>query len=160
MMNIKISLILIIVAAGIGAAFLFLRETQEPGPDRDSAGFILGKNAIYVAEQAPSKTVSVVVVQFEKPGFVVIHEDINGTPGKILGASALLSKGETKNVLATLSRMTVDGETLYAMLHLDDGDRVFEPVEDHPAEDSIGGEPVTMIFTVSNDATEPGAVNP
>ncbi|MEK7203487.1 MAG: hypothetical protein AAB627_00170 [Patescibacteria group bacterium] len=160
MMNIKTSLILIIVAAGIGAAFLLLREIREPGPAGDSAGFIVGKNAIYVAEQAPSKTVSVAVVQFEKPGFVVIHEEANEKPGKILGASVLLSKGETKNVLVRLSRMTADGETLYAMLHLDDGDRVFEPGKDYPAEDSLGGGPVMTIFTVDRDATEPGDVKP
>ena len=161
-MNTKTFFILVIlVVLGLGAAFLFLRETPEPGrPNGDSTGLIIAKNAIYVAEQMPSKNVLVAVVQFEKPGFVVIHEDINDRPGKILGASTLLSKGETKDVLVALSRMTVDGEALYAMIHLDDGDKVFEAGEDYPAKDSISDESVMTIFTVSKDATEPGEVKP
>ena len=162
MMNTKTFFILVIlIAIGIGATFLFLRETPEPGRlNGDSTGLIIAKNAIYVAEQVPAKNVSVAVVQFERPGFVVIHEDINGRPGKILGASALLSKGETKDVLVVFSRMTVDGETLYAMIHLDDGDKVFEAGEDYPAKDSISGESVMTIFIVTKDATEPGEVKP
>ena len=158
-MNTK-TLLILIVALGIGAAFLFLRETWESGPVGNSTGLIVGKNAIYVAEQVPSKNVLVAIIKFEKPGFVVIHEDINGKPGKILGASALLSKGETKDVLVALSRMTVDGEALYAMIHLDDGDKVFEAGEDYPAKDLISGESVMTIFTVIKDATEPGEVKP
>lgn len=162
-MNTKtvISLVIVIIAVGIGAMFLFLRETKEPGLDGSPAGFIVGENAIYVAEQAPSKTVSVAVVRLEKPGFVVIHEDTNAAPGKILGASSLLMADETEDSLQiALSRSTVDGETVYVMLHLDDGDKVFDPTKDKPALDRIGGEPVMMIVTISRDATEPGAVNP
>ena len=154
-------LVIFIVAVGIGAAFLFPKETGEPGAVGDPAGLIVGENAIYVAEQMPSKTVSVMVVRLEKPGFVVIHEDENAAPGKILGVSSLLMAGETKDSLQiALSRSTVDGETIYAMLHLDDGDKTFDAIKDNPALDRIGGGPVMTIVTTDKDATEPGAVNP
>ncbi len=149
-----------IVIIALVAVFFFRGDSTKPVPTDDSTGFIVGRNAIYVAEQSPSRNVSVAVARLEKTGFVAIHEDNAGKPGKILGTSGILQAGETKNLTPiTLSRVTADGETLYAMLHLDDGDGVFDPVKDKPALDSLGGEPVMMIFTVSMDASEPGAVN-
>ena len=121
----------------------------------------MGKNAIYVAEQLPLKTVSVALVHLASPGFVVIHEDNAGAPGKILGQSDALGAGEIKNLPPiALSRSTKDGETLYVMLHFDDGDRVFDAVKDKPALDAVADEPVMMITVVSKDALEPGAINP
>lgn len=153
--------VIVIIAVVIGAMFLSPREIRESGPDGDSAGLIIGENGIYVAEQVPSKNVSVTVVRFDKSGFVVIHEHAKGAPGKILGASSLLIAGETKDSFQIpLSRSTMDGEIVYAMLHLDDGDRLFDATKDKPVLDRIGGEPVMTIVTISKDATEPSAVNP
>ncbi len=161
-MNKKIIIIFVIlIAVGIGAAFFFSRETGELGVVGESTGLIVGENAIYIAEQAPSETVSVAIVRFEKPGFVVIHEDVNTAPGKILGVSGLLMAGETKDFFGIfLSRSTVDEEIIYAMLHFDDGDGIFDAIKDQPVYDSIAGEPVMMIIVISEDTTEPGAVNP
>ncbi len=153
-------ILVVIVTIALGTAFFFRGDSTKPTPTGDSVGLIVGRNAIYVAEQSPSRIVSVAVVRLEKVGFVVIHEDNAGKSGKILGASGALPAGETKNLTPiTISRTTVDGETLYAMIHLDDGDGTFDATKDEPAQDSLGGEPVMMIFTVSLDASEPGAVN-
>lgn len=130
------------------------------GENHDSSNLIVGNNAIYVAEQAPGNSILVQVVYLEKPGFVVIHEDASESPGKILGASSLLRKGETKNLPAiSLSREIKDGETIYAMLHLDNGDSEFDAKNDKPALDPTSGTPVIMIVSVGKDAAEPGAVN-
>lgn len=158
----KTFLIVGVISAIIIGAALFLRNSAPP-PDTggNSSGLVVGKNAIYVVEQVPSKVVSVVVVHLEAPGFVVIHKDVVGAPGAILGTSALLPAGETKSpVLISLSRMTRDDETIHAMLHLDDGDGVFDAGKDKPAKDSVSGEPAMMNITVSSDAIEPGVVNP
>ena len=161
-----------VVAIAIGTAFFFQSSSLEkhglpegnntkPAPTGNSTGLMVGSNAIYVAEQAPARAVSIAVVQFEKPGFVVIHEDSADKPGNILGTSGILPAGETKNLAPiTLSRTTKDGETLYAMLHFDDGNGVFDLAKDKPALDSVGNEPVMMIFTISADASVPDAVNP
>ena len=151
---------MIIVALMVGA-ILFLRGgSEESGIPSDSAGLVIGTNAIYVAEQAPLKTLTVAVVRLEKPGFVVIHEDAAGAPGRILGASNALPSGETQKLAPIpLSRMTRDGETLYAMLHLDDGDLVFDALKDTPALDRVGALPVMMAVTVSAQATEPDEVS-
>lgn len=162
-MKTKIFFIVGVIVAVIVGAALFLRGGVKPSDTGgNSSGLVVGKNAIYVAEQVPSKIVSAAVVHLEKPGFVVIHEDAAGVPGAILGVSGLLAAGETKSpALISLSRATKDGETIYAMLHLDNGDGVFDVGGDKPAaEDRVGGEPVMMVVTVSADAVEPGAVNP
>ena len=150
--------VIIIVIVGI---FLFLGNSgKEPDSAGDSSGLIISTNAIYAAEQAPGQEFSVAVVYLEKPGFVVVHEDNAGKPGQILSASALLPAGENKNTPPiALPRATKDGETLYAMLHLDNGDGQFDAVKDKPAQDKVGGVPVMMIIGVSQGATEPGAIN-
>lgn len=159
-MNRSSFVILVIIAAVIGTALFFGGSREKSGSPRDSVGLVIGANAIYVAEQVPSRTLAVAVVRLEKPGFVVIHEDAAGTPGGILGISGALPAGETNNLTPIpLSRLTQDGETLYALLHLDDGDGVFDAIKDKPALDPVGALPMMMIVTVSAEATEPGAVS-
>lgn len=160
-MNRKALFIFMIIVAGIVGTALFFRVGRErPDSHGDSAGMIIGTDAIYVADQAPSRTLTVAVVRLKNPGFVVIHEDAAGTPGGILGASSVLPAGETNNPASiALSRVTRDGETLYAMIHADDGDGVFDAIKDKPALDPVGALPVMMIIMVSAEAGEPGAVS-
>ncbi len=160
-MNRKALVMLVVIAAVIvGTALFFRGGREESGSPRDSASLVISANAIYVAEQAPSRTIAVAVVHLEKPGFAVVHEDAAGAPGGILGASGALPAGETNNLASIpLSRLTRDGETLYVMLHLDNGDGVFDAVKDQPALDRLGASPVMMIVTVSAEATEPGSVS-
>ena len=161
-MKTKIALIFgIIVATGIGAMFLFLGNDDRSGSVEDSTGLIVGENAIYVAEQPPSNIVSVAIVRLQKPGFVVVHENVDEVPGKVLGVSNLISSGETKNSLSiVLSRSTLDRETIYAMLYFDNEDGIFDITKDKPVIDSVANEPMMAIVAISKDATEPGAINP
>jgi hypothetical protein len=148
---------MIIVSVIVGVAIFFRGGREESVSPGDSAGLVIGANAIYVAEQAPSRTLVVAVVRLANPGFVVVHEDAASTPGGILGVSELLTTGETKDLtLIPLSRMTQDGEMLYAMIHLDDGDGIFDALKDKSALDPIGTLPVMMIVTISAEADESG----
>ena len=140
---------------------LTFSDNKEIKPAGNQSNLIISNNAIYVAEQMPGYSVSIQVVRIEKPGFVEIHEDANGKPGKILGQSALLSAGESKDLPPiSLSRSIKNGETIYAMLHFDNGDGKFEASNDKPVIDPVGKEPVMMIVVVSQDTTEPGLINP
>lgn len=151
----------LIIIVALGVVIFFVGNNRESEPTSNSSGLIISNNAIYVAEQIPGDIVSVQVVRLEKPGFVEIHEDNNGKPGKILGSSILLSAGETRNLPPIrLSRTTKDGETIYAMLHSDNGDGKFEAADDKPILDPVGNTPVMMIVAVSKEATEPEATNP
>jgi len=153
--------ILLVIIIILVAALFFGGVNQKPESVDNSSGLIISNNAIYVSDQIPGYSVSVQVVHLEKPGFVVIHEDADGTPGKILGVSALLAAGETKNLSSiTLSRAIKDNETIYAMLHFDNGDGKFDAANDKPVIDPVGNAPVMMIVTVDKEATEPGVVNP
>lgn len=151
----------IIIVVVVGVVLFFRGGGEKPGSADDSSSLIISNNAIYVAEQTPGRSVLVSVVYLEKSGFVVIHEDISGAPGKILGVSSLVPAGEMENLMPiTLSRATRDGETIYAMLHVDNGDGKFDATNDQPVLDSVGSAPMMMVVTISKDATEPGVVNP
>ncbi len=157
-MYLTVGVVAAVAAAGV--AISFQKGEKPTSADSGSTGLIVSRNAIYVAEPVPSQTLSVAVVRLEKPGFVVVHEDAGGNPGEILGASGALPAGETGTLAPiSLSRMTRDGEMLYVMLHLDDGDGTFDAVRDKPALDPVGNLPVMMVVTVSAEATEPGPVS-
>lgn len=143
----------------ISGIIFFFRGANKPSPE-DSSGLIIGKNAIYAAEQKPGNNISVSIVSLEKAGFAVAHKENNGAVGDILGVSVLLPAGETENPLPIeLSRPTADGETVYVMLHLDNGDGAFDPASDTPALDSVSGEPIMITVPISKDAEESGPVN-
>lgn len=162
-MNKKIVLsTLAVVILVVGGWYWWLSNQQVVQTPADnnkttSTPMMIGKNAIYVSEQLPSKNVTVSLASLEKPGFIVIHESKNGKPAGIVGKSKLLPAGENKNILIDLSRISKDGETFFAMLHLDDGNAVFEAVKDIPAT-GAKGDPIMMEFTIKNDASAPGEI--
>lgn len=150
-----------IVIIILGITLFFSDSGKKPDYADSPSGLIIGNNAIYAADQMPGYRVSVQVVYLKKPGFVVIYEDSNGAPGKVLGQSSLLAAGETKNLPPiALSRATKDGETIYAMLYFDNKDGKFDAINDKPPLDRVEGKPVMMIVAVSKDAIEPEPVNP
>ena len=72
----------------------------------------------------------------------------------------MLTSGESKNLPPiVLTRSTVDGEVVYAMLYIDNGDGTFNAQDDKPALDSLTNQPVMMVVVVSKDAITPGIIN-
>jgi len=103
-----------------------------------TSGIVLaGKNALDVENQPAGNTVTLPLVVLNQMGWVVIHEDAGDKQGNALGA-ALVFAGERSGVLVELLRSTVKGRTYYAMLHNDDGDKVFDLKKDLPIADSTG----------------------
>lgn len=153
---------MVIILLAAGGYYLFMKQTgsEDAGLDNNSAssGALVGENAIYVPDQEPDDSVTAGLVVLAEPGFVVIHEaDANGNPGAILGASTVLSVGESRNVEITLNRASVDGETLMAMLHRDNGDSAFDAGEDAPVVENDAV--VMMSFSVSSDLNASVDVN-
>src|SRR3989344_8174153 len=113
----KKSIVVIILALILigGGAYYFLYQNAGPASEAASrqsstSGMLGEKNAVIVSEQRPGKRVIVSAVHLASPGFVVIHDDISGAPGAIIGASALLRAGETTNIMVVLTRAAKDGE--------------------------------------------------
>ncbi|CAN5170376.1 hypothetical protein BH11PAT1_BH11PAT1_5170 [soil metagenome] len=115
-------------------------------------GMMVEDNAIAASAQTNSNNATASMVVLTKPGFVVIHEDGNGKPGAIIGTSTILKAGKSDNVKIKLSRKTVKGEMLYAMLHTDNGDGLYTEV-DLPV-NGKNREPI-MMNVVVDDSESP-----
>ncbi len=155
-------IVLLIASIGLIGTYLW-NSTDTPevvGSDTDTmnenttAGMRAEENMVAVMEQRPGTSITGSLVYLAAPGFLVVHEDNNGAPGVILGASALLWTGESSQVQVALSRATRDGETLHAMLHSDSNNSgSFESSADMPVPSRLGG-PISGWFEISSKASE------
>ncbi|MBD3334359.1 MAG: hypothetical protein GF355_02485 [Candidatus Eisenbacteria bacterium] len=95
-----------------------------------------------------STMVVIAETNLEAGGWVVIHEDEAGGPGPVIGHAAI-DAGVDQDVMVALERPAVDGETLHAMLHIDEGvEGTYEfPGPDEPVVDE--GEVVVAPFVVT-----------
>ena len=152
-MNKLLAALLVLFVLG-GAYYYWSSFENEPGVVADNSSVSAMRaeeNAVVAADQKPSDQLSVAQVYLEEDGYVVIHEDSDGAAGAILGASALLSAGETNDVNIKLSRTTRDGEVLHAMLHNEmGGNAEFSAAEDTPVQSILGG-PLMGSFNISSD---------
>ena len=105
-----------------------------------------GATAVAVDEQKAGNTVAVTMLTLSNPGWVVIHEDRNGKPGNVLGATWYQAGIHLAKV--ELLRSTVVGGTYYAMIHSDDGDKQFDLKKDLPLMDASGN-PIMAMFKVN-----------
>ena len=118
----------------------------------DSSALRAEENALYISEQKPGDSILVSFAILKNGGYVVIHENKNEKPGTIIRSSQHLSRGEHENLIIRLTRPIKSGNSLYAMLHEDDGDGVFNPIKDAPIRSRISNEPLMMIFDVDDNA--------
>jgi hypothetical protein len=109
-------------------------------------------NRVTMNDQYPGNVVYISSIQMDQPGYVAIHANNNGTPGKVIG-SAHLDKGINANIKVTLSQPLIDGQTYYAMLHGDDRDGKFSETKDPALKDSKGD----VIMHVFKASTAVGA---
>lgn len=114
-------------------------------------------DVIYVAE-----------VDFAEDGFAVIHEDDDGEPGAVIGTSEILEGDDTPytNVEVGLDRPVDVEETLWAMLHVDDGSGEFDAATDPPVTEDYPDDEgdvvmdsfrVSLPHVVASDQTLDGA---
>lgn len=102
-------------------AFMIINGMKSNGPVSIVAG---DQNALVIADQDPN-AVAVLVssVSTREPAFIVIHDDLNGRPGAIVGVSNLLQPGSYNNTTVIMNLKP--GATYYGMLHADDGNGIF-----------------------------------
>ncbi len=98
-----------------------------------------GQPSLLVSDQ--SLVDSQVVIDWlflDKPGYIVIHMDLEGAPGPVIGNSEVLS-GSMTSVWVSVDAIQA-GTGVFAMLHYDNGDAVYEfPGPDLPTvvDDSV-----------------------
>lgn len=146
------TILIIIALIVIGGGYFFFQgggyQTSEENPSlgAPAPGFesvpetevFTSENSVTANSQLQGNNVTVASIQLAEPGYVAIHEDAEGKPGPVIGNSELLEEGT--NVVITLTRESKKGETLYAMLHADDGDGTYEfPGDDVPVKNEGGG---------------------
>ena len=146
--NIIIAIVVAVILAGI--TFWFVGRNQATAPevtntpesaiiegeqedefvgdvpgDQPDPSTIPSTATVAVSTQVPGDSVTIDNVFLEKPGFVVIHESTaSGQAGKIIGTSGLLGTGARQDL--EISAMLKPGAKYFAMLHEDNGDKVFK----------------------------------
>jgi len=150
-MNKKILAFIIVVGLIIIALFTMNSVLKDGGEDID----ILPEEVVVTAsvsapEQASGMEVFISEVVLPDGGYVVIHRATEeGTPGDIIGNSEFIT-GKENNILITLTEESVEGDILFAMLHIDDGDGVFNfPGPDVPL--TVDGSIVMVSFEIISE---------
>jgi len=91
------------------------------------------KNVILITDFSKNESIPVDYVLIENNGYVAVHDEVDGKPGEVIGVSKIIASGETSNFNVILNREIQEGEILFAILHFDDGDGVFNfPGPDGP----------------------------
>ena len=101
--------------------------------------------AVTASSQLAGDDVVIENARLTDAGYIVIHDDSAGTPGAIIGVSDAIV-GEYENLVVSLNRASIEGETLYAMVHIDNGDGEFSAADDEPATE--GDELVISSFAI------------
>jgi hypothetical protein len=135
-----VTAIVIIVLIIIGIMVFGGKDTQAPIDNNATStpGASVGQevNRIVMSDQYPGNVVYLSSVQLAAPGWVAIHKDNNGQPGDILGTQYFGSGINPGKI--TLNTSTSEAGIYYAMLHSDDGDKVFNAAKDLPLKDTRG----------------------
>lgn len=143
----KIAGIAIVAALLSIAAFFVADRLVSDGSgayDRAAMFLRLKRDAVSVADQGVSDEIRVKMAALKSPGFVAIFDDEEG-PGKFLGVSRLLPKGDSRDVAVPIGQAPVAGY-YYAMLRHDDGDGRFDPEKDAPVRDARGVSVMTRFL--------------
>lgn len=106
--------------------------------ESDAPGSVVGDGpGIFMDEQNPGKVVIISQVAFLKPGWVVIHDNVDGKPGAVIG-SKYFEQGKHSGLII-LQKSMVIGKKYFAELHNDDGNsKTFDPAKDTPLKDAKG----------------------
>ncbi len=145
-----VTVIVIIVLIIIGVLAFGGKDTQAPVTDATPAVSNIataGMNRINMTDQYPGDVVYLSSVQVENPSWVVIQNDNDGIPGKIIG-QAHFEKGTNPGKI-TLTQPMLDGKTYYAVIYTDDGKAVFSSAN-VPLKDDNGNVIMKVFHALSS----------
>ena len=117
-------------------------------------GPIVGSERMQLHDQQTGNTIRVSKISLDRPGFLVIRDDLFGQPGVVVGVSDLLPAGQSTEVSMELTVEQSTSNVYYAMLYLDSGDGIFRQLDDEVITDTQGN-PAVVSFTVTETGGEP-----
>lgn len=167
---------LIFLSSGVvfvlGLVWLLTRTTSSPNDSTPTVSprvqtFEQMKTAsgagVYVEDQ-PAGAMEVVVGFAVMPqgGFLAIHEDAGGVPGRVIGVSSVLAQGG-EHVSVKVSPALVDGAIYYAMVYADPKDDPIKALAAgtvRPLTDADGNVVLMSFAAVSGAQPETEPVQP
>ena len=129
----------------LGAFFLF----SEPVPEIAYKPVELSGGSITVEDQNVVDSVTL-DTELVEPGWITIHFSMSGAPAEVVGTSAYLDVGVYDDLVITLDDEMMPGWRYIALLHVDDGDQMFDIQKDLPV--SVNGEVVRPSFVAIPEA--------
>lgn len=132
----------IIVTNGVSPA---PSSSQSPAPSA-----ALQQASLNVSAQSLSGNQIIIAgLYLDKPGFVVIHKDVNGAPSAIIGHSDLIS-GSRTNLVVSIDKNQA-GSRVFAMLHYDaNNNGVYDSADEGTAVKVEGGVVVKPVIITSS----------
>ena len=131
-----------LVLLGLYFGVVKLREWANPTPNLAIANVVPLVRAI---DQKPYKDdviienrIYVDKATLEWPGFIAIYEDIYNKYDTLVGTSRFLEAGTHTYVPVDLVKEYKTGQLLYVVLHKDNGDAIYNLVQDYSVKDKRG----------------------
>ena len=149
-----VSVLVVLALLGLGVYMMRAGEDTEQVSDDTSEEIntpTTYTDRIVISDQFPGNIVYISTVELKKDGFVVIHKGVGGKPGAVIGSEYFTAGNQPGSI--NLTEKTVDGATYYAMLHMDDGDKIFDPTKDLEVKDDLGNA-VMKTFKATTDLPE------
>jgi hypothetical protein len=92
-------------------------------------------DSLEVFPQTYNTEIVISSVSLSSPGFILIFPGYDNAQNIPSGKSTILPPGTSKNIHIPLSIQIQKGDTFFAQLHHDNGNKLFDnPIVDHPAE--------------------------
>ena len=136
-----------LIALGLYFGVIWLRSWANPVPDFAIAADV--NSFVRVVDQKPysdgviiENRIYVTEAELAQPGFVAVYENPFDKYGTLVGASRFLPAGRYAYVPVDLVKEYQPGIWLYAILHKDTGDAIYNLVQDFVVKDDQGGEVV------------------
>ncbi|MBI4119185.1 MAG: hypothetical protein HY452_02905 [Parcubacteria group bacterium] len=132
-----------LIALGLYFGVVWLRSWAEPTPSFAIAAGV--EPLVKIIDQEPysddviiENRIYVNKVVLNQPGFVAVYENPYDKYGTLVGTSRFLPAGEHAYVSVDLVKKYQPGTRLYAVLHKDTGDAIYNLVQDPTLKDKRG----------------------
>lgn len=132
-----------LIALGLYFGVVWLRNWANPTPDFAIRAAV--EPSVKTIDQKPysdgviiENRVYVDKAVLDRPGFVAVYENPYDKYGTLVGTSRFLAAGEHQYVPVDLVKEYKPGTRLYAILHSDTGDAIYNLVQDPTIKDERG----------------------